>query len=198
MRAVVIILLNDQYSFQINTHSRVSDWVQSQSVNPAGAPPTFNTSWQGAAPPTTEATQQHRTNTLRSTSVTRNTMRTSPRSSGRHHKRSRSQERQQHQSAYNMFYQQQQNTTSGGGTAGSFTQVVFTFPQQKAIPYVVKCPGVNVTLKDVKRCCPKGGHFRFFFKTSVENMEMFQEEVQDFMPVPLFNDKVIVECRETI
>jgi len=77
-----------------------------------------------------------------------------------------------------------------------FTVAVYTFSQEKEpMPYRIKIYTKHVTLANVKELLPKKGSFRFYFKTEVEGEACYEEETEDCSPVPLWEGKVIVQCR---
>ena len=84
----------------------------------------------------------------------------------------------------------------------SDVNIIYTFPDtsnNQKMPYLIKiddCTG-PLTLKDVKDRCPrKGQQYRYFFKTSFDGMEVFEEKIDDLANVPFFNGcKIFVECR---
>ena len=77
-----------------------------------------------------------------------------------------------------------------------FTTAVYKFPQEKEdMPYRVKIPGKFVTLRHVKEFMPKKGAFRYYFKTEIDGEVCFEEETDDRAQVPMFQAKIIVQCR---
>jgi len=77
------------------------------------------------------------------------------------------------------------------------TVAVYTFCHERGepMPYRIKIPTKLVTLKAVKDFLPKKGAFRFYFKTEIDNEACFEEETEDSNPVPLWDGKVLVQCR---
>ena len=84
------------------------------------------------------------------------------------------------------------------------------------MPYRVKIPTKSVSLRHVKDFLPKKGAFRyhlllvlissfgrclmnfcfrFYFKTEVEGDMCYEEETEDTSLVPLWEGKVLVQCR---
>jgi len=63
------------------------------------------------------------------------------------------------------------------------------------MPYRIKIPSKAVTLRHVKEFLPKKGAFRFYFKTEVEGDMCYEEETEDTNLVPLWEGKVLVQCR---
>ena len=81
-------------------------------------------------------------------------------------------------------------------TAREFTTAVYKFPQEKEdMPYRVKIPGKFVTLRHVKEFMPKKGAFRYYFKTEIDGEVCFEEETDERAQVPMFQAKIIVQCR---
>ena len=84
----------------------------------------------------------------------------------------------------------------------SDVNIIYTFPDpsnKERMPYLIKiddCAG-PLTLKEVKDRCPrKGQQYRYFFKTSYDGMDVFEEKIDDLANVPFFNGcKIFVECR---
>ena len=77
-----------------------------------------------------------------------------------------------------------------------FTTAVYKFPQEREdMPYRVKIPGKSVTLRHVKEYMPKKGAFRYYFKTEIDGEVCFEEETDERAKVPLFQAKIIVQCR---
>ena len=77
-----------------------------------------------------------------------------------------------------------------------FTTAVYKFPQEKEdMPYRVKIPGQLVTLCHVKEFMPKKGGFRYYFKTEIDGEVCFEEETDERAKVPMFQGKIIVQCR---
>ncbi|XP_034113313.1 axin isoform X2 [Drosophila albomicans] len=73
------------------------------------------------------------------------------------------------------------------------TVVVFLFCEEP-VPYRIKIPGTQPTLRQFKDYLPRRGHFRFFFKTHCEDPDspVIQEEiVNDSDILPLFGDKAM-------
>ncbi|XP_017857907.1 PREDICTED: axin isoform X2 [Drosophila arizonae] len=73
------------------------------------------------------------------------------------------------------------------------TVVVFSFCEEP-VPYRIKIPGTQPTLRQFKDFLPRRGHFRFFFKTHCEDPDspVIQEEiVNDSDILPLFGDKAM-------
>ncbi|KPU72806.1 uncharacterized protein Dana_GF22991, isoform B [Drosophila ananassae] len=73
------------------------------------------------------------------------------------------------------------------------TIVVFSFCDEP-VPYRIKIPGTQPTLRQFKDYLPRRGHFRFFFKTHCEDPDspVIQEEiVNDSDILPLFGDKAM-------
>lgn len=77
------------------------------------------------------------------------------------------------------------------------TVAVYTFSHEKGepMPYRIKIPTKLVTLKAVKDFLPKKGAFRFYFKTEIDNEACYEEETEDSNAVPLWDGKVLVQCR---
>jgi len=80
---------------------------------------------------------------------------------------------------------------------GEVTVAVYTFSHEKGepMPYRIKIPSKSVTLKLVKEFLPKKGAFRFYFKTEVDGDMCYEEETEDSSLVPLWEGKVLVQCR---
>lgn len=82
---------------------------------------------------------------------------------------------------------------------GEVTVAVYTFSHEKGepMPYRVKIPARagTVTLRHVKEFLPKKGAFRFYFKTSVDGDMCYEEETEEASLVPLWEGKVLVQCR---
>lgn len=98
-----------------------------------------------------------------------------------------------------MMMQQQQQPkaphSSGLSDSGMVIQMIYTFPQNKDdLPYMTRTDSTVITLKDVKDMCPKKGQYRYFFKTAIDDMVVYQEEYDDNSQVPLLGGKVVVEC----
>ncbi|KAH8275975.1 hypothetical protein KR044_011371, partial [Drosophila immigrans] len=75
----------------------------------------------------------------------------------------------------------------------SETVVVFLFCEEP-VPYRIKIPGTQPTLRQFKDYLPRKGHFRFFFKTHCDDPDspVIQEEIViDSHILPLFGDKVM-------
>ncbi|XP_034097970.1 axin-like [Drosophila albomicans] len=75
----------------------------------------------------------------------------------------------------------------------SGTVVVFQFCEEP-VPYRIKIPCAQPTLRQFKEYLPRRGHFRYFFKTHCDDPDspVIQEEiVDDFHILPLFGDKVM-------
>merc|ERR1719232_1190561 len=77
------------------------------------------------------------------------------------------------------------------------TIAVYTFSHEKGepMPYRIKIPTKNVTLRHVKDFLPKKGAFRFYFKTEIDGDMCYEEETEDSNPVPLWEGKILVQCR---
>jgi len=80
---------------------------------------------------------------------------------------------------------------------GEITVAVYTFSHEKGepMPYRVKIPTKSVSLRHVKDFLPKKGAFRFYFKTEVDGDMCYEEETEDSSLVPLWEGKVLVQCR---
>merc|ERR1719206_1500578 len=80
---------------------------------------------------------------------------------------------------------------------GEVTVAVYTFSHEKGepMPYRVKIPTKSVSLRHVKDFLPKKGAFRFYFKTEVGGDMCYEEETEDSSLVPLWEGKVLVQCR---
>merc|ERR1719312_859621 len=78
-----------------------------------------------------------------------------------------------------------------------FTVAVYTFSHEKGepMPYRIKIPSKNVSLRHVKEFLPKKGAFRFYFKTEVDGDMCYEEETEDSTMVPLWDGKILVQCR---
>lgn len=64
------------------------------------------------------------------------------------------------------------------------------------MPYRIKIPSKNVSLRHVKEYLPKKGAFRFYFKTKIDGDMCYEEETEDSNMVPLWDDgKIMVQCR---
>ncbi|XP_032576753.1 axin isoform X4 [Drosophila sechellia] len=73
------------------------------------------------------------------------------------------------------------------------TIVVFSFCEEP-VPYRIKIPGTQPTLRQFKDYLPRRGHFRFFFKTHCEDPDspvIHEEIVTDSDILPLFGDKAM-------
>ncbi|XP_033167532.1 axin isoform X4 [Drosophila mauritiana] len=73
------------------------------------------------------------------------------------------------------------------------TIVVFSFCEEP-VPYRIKIPGTQPTLRQFKDYLPRRGHFRFFFKTHCEDPDspvIHEEIVNDSDILPLFGDKAM-------
>jgi len=81
--------------------------------------------------------------------------------------------------------------------AGELTIAVYTFSHEKGepMPYRIKIPTKNVTLRHVKDFLPKKGAFRFYFKTEIDGDMCYEEETEDSNLVPLWEGKILVQCR---
>lgn len=86
---------------------------------------------------------------------------------------------------------------SQGGPPADITVAVYTFSHEKGepMPYRVKIPARAVSLRHVKDYLPKKGAFRFYFKTEVDGDMCYEEETEDTSLVPLWEGKVLVQCR---
>jgi len=84
-----------------------------------------------------------------------------------------------------------------GANPADITVAVYTFSHEKGevMPYRVKIPIKPVTLRLVKDYLPKKGAFRFYFKTEVDGDMCYEEETEDASLVPLWEGKVLVQCR---
>ena len=165
------------------------------------------------------------TDWLKNTSLqmdNQNFVKTSPRSSGRHQKRTRSQDRYGvQQPIWNpQTYQYLPQNTSLVVSEASrrltrqnlanqslpiqpsipqsneYTHARYLFISSKdSTPFLVKIPKKPpITLGDVKRHLPMKGYYRFFFKTEINGEEVFQQEDVDTAEVPLWRDTVYVRC----
>jgi len=78
-----------------------------------------------------------------------------------------------------------------------FTVAVYTFSHEKGepMPYRIKIPSKNVSLRQVKEFLPKKGAFRFYFKTEIDGDMCYEEETEDSNMVPLWEGKILVQCR---
>eukprot|EP00092_Neocalanus_flemingeri_P012855 GFUD01013851.1.p1 GENE.GFUD01013851.1~~GFUD01013851.1.p1 ORF type:complete len:913 (+),score=250.55 GFUD01013851.1:418-3156(+) len=78
-----------------------------------------------------------------------------------------------------------------------FTVAVYTFSHEKGepMPYRIKIPSKNVSLRHVKEFLPKKGAFRFYFKTEIDGDMCYEEETEDTNMVPLWEGKILVQCR---
>ena len=75
------------------------------------------------------------------------------------------------------------------------TKVKVTINENRV--YLIKIPIIpeNLTLADLKKNMPKKGPFKFFVKTILEDGDTgFEEYDDDNAILPLFEDKIIVEC----
>merc|ERR1712107_897669 len=72
---------------------------------------------------------------------------------------------------------------------GELTIAVYTFSHEKGepMPYRIKIPS--------KEFLPKKGAFRFYFKTEIDGDMCYEEETEDSNLVPLWDGKVLVQCR---
>jgi len=88
-------------------------------------------------------------------------------------------------------------TAPGPATVPEVTIAVYTFSHEKGepMPYRIKIPSKKVTLRHVKDFLPKKGAFRFYFKTEVDGDMCYEEETEDGHPVPLWEGKILVQCR---
>lgn len=86
---------------------------------------------------------------------------------------------------------------SQAAPAAEVTVAVYTFSHEKGepMPYRIKIPSKKVTLRHVKDFLPKKGAFRFYFKTEVDGDMCYEEETEDSHPVPLWEGKILVQCR---
>ncbi|TRY80510.1 hypothetical protein TCAL_10723 [Tigriopus californicus] len=199
-----------------STNDRVVDWLSSlnnsSSFSNHQSSMMSNQQW----PPPDNDQRSHKTPSVGA----RGTLKTSPRSSGRSSSklRAKSSDRlNQSQpmtsggsSGYPpMAYPQQAIPThkvissnarmlphaSGMSESGMVIQMIYTFPQNKDdLPYMTRTDSNVITLKDVKDMCPKKGQYRYFFKTAIDDMTVYQEEYDDNSQVPLLSGKVVVEC----
>jgi len=120
---------------------------------------------------------------------------------------------QQQQQQMQLHQQQQQNSMSHmaaginqsnnstlrkgpKSTSTETTVAVYTFSHEREpMPYRIKIPSKAVTLKAVKDLLPKKGAFRFYFKTEIDGEACYEEETDDSNLVPLWEGKVLVQCR---
>ena len=81
---------------------------------------------------------------------------------------------------------------------------MYTFPQDKEnTPYRIRIPfdshfgaETSVTLRKVKEHMPKkDNNYRFYFKASIDGEQCFEEETNENVVVPTFENKIIVQCR---
>ena len=88
--------------------------------------------------------------------------------------------------------------------SGQKAVIFYTFPTvaaTKEMPYLVKVDDHSyprrLSLKDVKELCPrKNQPFSYFFKTTFEGVEVFEEIHDDAAAVPMLGgQKIVVECR---
>jgi len=85
---------------------------------------------------------------------------------------------------------------AAGAPPSEYTVAVYTFSHEKdPMPYRIRIPSKAVTLRAVKDLLPKKGAFRFYFKTEVEGEACYEEETEDSNLVPLWDTKVLVQCR---
>lgn len=91
----------------------------------------------------------------------------------------------------------QSNTLRKPSASQDVTVAVYTFSHEKGepMPYRIKIPAKNVTLRQVKDFLPKKGAFRFYFKTEVDGDMCYEEETEDGSLVPLWEGKILVQCR---
>ena len=77
------------------------------------------------------------------------------------------------------------------------TTVVYRFPQDKDdMPYRVKIHSAHPTLLDIKQSIPKkGNNYRFYFKTKVDGEACFEQEINELVPVPMWECSIVVHCR---
>merc|ERR1712034_224858 len=61
-----------------------------------------------------------------------------------------------------------------------FTVAVYTFSHEKGepMPYRIKIPSKNVSLRHVKEFLPKKGAFRFYFKTEIDGDMCYEEKLK--------------------
>ncbi|XP_011305265.1 axin isoform X2 [Fopius arisanus] len=80
---------------------------------------------------------------------------------------------------------------------GDFTTAIFSFCDEN-VPYRIKIPGHNVTLKQFKEYLPKRGSYRYFFTTECEDVDtkIIQEEITDDTEVlPLWEGKIKAQVK---
>ena len=76
--------------------------------------------------------------------------------------------------------------------------ILYKFPSMGGEPLLYKINFAKSVflLSDIKGLCPRKGHYRYFFKTVEDDMTVNEEISDDNVPVPYFEGKVIVECRD--
>ena len=79
--------------------------------------------------------------------------------------------------------------------AATITKVKVTIIENSVYLIKIPIPSENLTLADLKKKMPKKGPFQYFVKTILEDGVMgFEEYIDDAAILPLFEDKIIVEC----
>ena len=88
--------------------------------------------------------------------------------------------------------------SSSSSSSVDFTNAKYLFPLSKDnTPFLVRIPKhPPISLGDIKRHLPIKGFFRFYFKTEVDGEEVFQEETEEHITVPLWQGNVVVKCSE--
>ena len=185
---------------------RVQKWVQQTTMNPRQAPPQ-----QGGGSSSYTTMRQHQPQTgyqhhqgWGSTSDDEHSRRflrasaakskTSPRNSGRS-------KQQLSTSMYNS------GTASVYGGAASIPtpdhgaesrKILYKFPSLGSEPLLYKINFAKsiFLLSDIKGLCPRKGQYRYFFKTIEDDTTVMEEISDDNLPVPYFDGKIIVECRD--
>ncbi|XP_044016149.1 axin isoform X2 [Aphidius gifuensis] len=79
----------------------------------------------------------------------------------------------------------------------NYTRVYIMVSDDK-VPYLIKIPGHNITLRQFKEHLPQKGNHRYFFKTKIEDpdIEIFWEEITDDLEIlPLWNGTIRAQVK---
>jgi hypothetical protein len=87
-------------------------------------------------------------------------------------------------------------------TPSSFKTTVAYFLPGENTPYLSTFNGKHLTLAQFKQLLTRKGNFRYFFKTKTDLLDgecstVYQEINDDFLIVPLYNNKVIAKIEKS-
>ena len=98
---------------------------------------------------------------------------------------------------HNVFFISGFHQAPGGNIVALYTY------ERDNVPYRIKIPldfgeANTVTLHKIKEHMPKKDTgYRFFFKANIDGDVCFEEETDNSAPVPTFDGKIYVQCRDS-